>query len=128
MKKGKSKIKAEYIGIMVGAAILILAQLIPELNSFFWRSPTPALFFFGSFIWWMSKGIIPPVGASLFLIVVYTLGFPTLIAHVMKNTKGFSKWIVLALGIIFFIATFWVLGMSHLHQHAPEFNLEIPAH
>jgi hypothetical protein len=130
MKKRKSpiRIKPEYWGLLIGATLLFLAQIIPELNSFFWRSPTPALFFFGSFIWWMSKGIIPPVGASLFLIATYTIGFPTLIAHVMKNTKGYSKWIVLALGIAFFIGTFWVLGMSHLHQHAPEFDLEIPTH
>lgn len=130
MKRGEKsiQIKPEYWGLFIGATILFLAQIIPEFNSFFWRSPTPALFFFGSFIWWMSKGIIPPVGASLFLLAAYIIGFPTLIAHVMKNTKGYSKWVVLTLGIAFFLGTFWVLGMSHLHQQAPEFDLNIPAH
>lgn len=126
MKKKSVKIKPEYWGLLIGAAILLLAQVIPEFHSFFWRSPTPALFFFGSFIWWMSKGIIPPVGASLFLLTTYILGFPTLMAYAIKNIKGPAKWIVLALAIIFFIGTFWVLGMEHLHQHAPEFDLNIP--
>lgn len=122
----KKIIRAEYLGLLIGITILILAQIVPSLNSFFWRSPTPALFFFGSFIWWISQGIIPPVKASLLLIVIFTLGFPTLIAYIIENTKGPAKWAVLLLGIAAFIFVFWVLGIPHLHHYAPEFDVTLP--
>ncbi len=111
--------KGAIIGALITGVVLIVILVVPELHNFVYRNPVPRLFTIGSFIWWMTYAIIPPILAAQLVVIIITLGIGVLTGAAAGHLKKqkFAAGTVILTGLVMWFALLFWLGSSMMHAH-----------